>query len=691
MSLLLTRAGSGAAGSGALPASVLVADAITTWTPTPQAQYDAATGRTILGLLKPDATKHVYSYDHETLRLWSRPSGFIVDTDDQHNTVSTIILRSDGSRPGQPLFAYAGHNGTLKFGGAYRPGRVGALRALSTEVLSNTATYPSLVQVNDTAKTAFCFYRNVTFGAPNQWDIRYTTSSNGGATWAAPVEWLNDESGTQEERPYLLYACEDGSSRIDFITTKGHWGEVSGNYLAHGYFQVAAGGTWTLHTSDGTEVGDIADIPFTPAQFTKIAGPEVGVANFAWVDLAYVQGVLTLIYTRMTPETSATEHVYYWTQLVAGAWTTPEEMVVAGGAQTIAGWHVPGGACLDENDAANAFVSLEMSAGNFQIFKIRRTVPGEWTLGANISGDTGNKNIFPIRIHNDPDSRILFVRGTYTNDTDWDTDILVYPGLPIEAAPTVVQEKPAAPVWDTDEGDRLYPGVKFFVPFTEGSGSTAEDFAPGVDYDGTLAGAAAWQVGDYGPQVGNFATLNDRVVHAYPAQPIATGVYPCYTVLVDEYTGTTQGDAFALGHNSSGTPWWRLQHNAGGAGDEGTHIRPSIGNGVGTNFADDNNDGAPRFYMQIWYSATEAAFFSAQLSGNAVVLTQYALSVLGTGLTTTTTLQNMTTGAGKFGASYSSPAVGVSAIMRAGGEGGAPDPLEIAEDLLLGVYAPLRG
>lgn len=650
------------------------ADGMRTWDTFPQAQYCAATNTIVTSALKTNGTTTCLHYVYDTKRLWSLASAFpTYGSNDSHNTASVMELAN-----GKPVFFISGHNNTLKCRTAKLAGRVGALAAIVTPG-ENSATYPFPCQMADSAGTLYVFCRIVAFGTPNTWFWRLHTSTDSGATWSAATNWLVDDGGSNLQRPYVRMTQLAGSSRVDFVANKGHWQEVSGNYLGTGYLEVASDGTRSWHKSDGTSLGADAALPLNTSQLTLVAGPEDGVANFTWVDFGYVNGVLTLLYARMTPYDPATTHTLYWTQLIGGAWTTAEAITVSGGPLTDAAWHVPGGAgCLDEHDANAVYLSIKYGAADFRIEKWVRQSAGVWAKAVNITGDTGSMNIFPFRVRGSPNSQILYERGSFVTETDWSMDIWSWPGLDIEAAPTVVQAKPTEPAWQAD----LAPaGCVAYVPLTEGSGTTVEDFVPGNVHHGTFTGSPVWGTGDYGPQVGSFTTSN-YIPLTYSSTTIPGAGFPMWAAMMFEHTGTTAGVVFSFGGSASDTPFWFYQVNVSSQGGASNYnARGSVGTGFNlTVTTPTHNDGNPHVIQVVSWAANYHAIY---LDGLLIATnTSNTLSPL-------PTVNQMTIGLLRR-SSPTTPFVNGSIIAAAYGENGAPDPLEFAEDWLYGTFAAIR-
>lgn len=680
----------GASGGVQVP-SLMQADSYANWYPRTQAVYDATTGRTVFGRLGSAGEQQVCHYDPATGRITVQTvRAAYASGKDTHNQPVVHILQN-----GRAVVATAGHNEQLNVrrAGSF-DGKIGSLMAVALPD-GGSCSYPFLAQMNDTAKTLYIEYRTVVIGSPNQWRRRTNTSTTGGFTWGTAVTWLTDESGTLVDRPYPLLAHRPGTSRVDFVTTKGHWAEVSGNYLSHGYWQVDSGGTRTWYTSDGTLLGDDTALPFTPASFTKIDGPDAGVTNYNWTDLAWVDEsgtpVLTLLYTRMTPYSSSTTHTFYRTRLVSGAWTTPEEITDAGPVtphQLYTGfWHSPAGAgVLDRLDANKVYLFRKYGANNDSTGggDIRgevwtRNGGGTWAKSMNVTGATGDKNFFPVWVEGSVSRQLLYSNGTANGDTTWDTDVKAWPALTVAANPSGTQSKPTSPVLNSAVAARLYPGLRFFIPFTEGTGTTAADLS-GNGFTGTLTGGLSWEVGTLGPQVIGFDASN-RITVACPSQPVGDGVFPCWTIAVFSTTGTTSQDVLCFGRSSDSVQQWRHILNNAAAGQAGFHSRGSGGTGSGSNTAASVNNGAVRVMQCVWFSATEPAYF---LDG---VLLAAPTS---TTLSPLPVFDQLTVGASKLAGSFASPFTNGKVVAVLGGKGGCPDPVEAYLDLSTGAFEALR-
>lgn len=662
--------------------ALLITDAIRARDPI-AAWYDSTTGTTIMSALKPDGSTSFYHYIHQSQRLWESVSGFApygAPVNDTHNTTRMTILAAGGPRPGQPVFAVAGHNSTLQTRACEQAGKVGAMAAIVNPGI-NTATYPFLAQLNNTAKTLYVFYRWVTFGTPNQWFQGFKTSTDGGLTWSANTTFLVSDDGGNLHRPYFAYAHVPGTSRVDFVCTRGHTNEVTDNALYSGYFTVDAAGARSWFKSDGTAIGSgDSALPLDITDITNIDGPTAG-TNFLHVDLAHVEGVLTLLYTRMTPYDDATSHEFYLTKLVAGAWTTPELIVAAGESGTtpheqyVNAWHITGGGCLDPNDADAVYLSRKYGSGDFRLEKWTKS--GTWSKTVDISGNTGNMNVDPFFVRNAPTTQIMYCRGTISADTTWDMDIYTYPALPVRSAPTVARIKPTVGAWQAGFAP---PGVKSYFPIIEGTGTTLQDFVPGNVHAGTFVGTPDWQVGDYGPELNGFTT-SDYVNCLFSTQDIGL-TFPFWVAVFIHFTGTVQGEPITWGNSTSDTPWIRVIANAGAVGGRVSYLgRASSGTGFDFNSSTPaSNDGEPTLIQGVSWSASNHVMYRNGIE-HARAATTPILSPL-------PTLTRMTIGMlGRIGGLV--PFTG-TVIAAAHGEGGVPDPLELKEDWMMGVFAAIR-
>lgn len=396
--------------------SVVRPNAAYTWCEWPTAIYSEVYRKTFYGWTDNRGFAWAGSHDHGTGQRLETQLTQVSEVDD-HDSAVMIVLDPDGPNPGKILAAFAYHVGSAATYVSTAAGSIASFAA-GVQTESADASYASLVQVGDTARTAYLFYRYGNSGTARPHVFK--TSTDGGASWSARTTLI---SSPGNNRPYVQIR-RTAANRVDVIFTNGHPNEIT-NSVYHFYFTVAANGTRTFYKSDGTLIGGDAALPITSSSATRIYD---GSSTNAWTwDLGLVEGVLTALYVTF-PGSSAT-HNYRRATLSGGVWTN--ETITDGGSHSTdylyaAEAYYSGGICLDPNDADAVYLSKCYAAGDFRLEKWTKSA-GVWAQAAALSGPTSSVNARPRYVEGSPTTRIVYWRGRYTTYTDFATDLHAEP------------------------------------------------------------------------------------------------------------------------------------------------------------------------------------------------------------------------------------------------------------------------
>lgn len=222
----------------ALAANIVSFDGNWTWFNDPRAVYDSATQRLFWGEIRSDGKVAVNSWDFlRQLYLRGTPRTSVLQIDDHDNPALCILDN------GEILAAYSVHTGDSF---SCRTNGATDIRTWRTEVavasVANDDAYAHLMQMGDTAKSVFWFYRR-------NGSTQFRVSTDRGDTWGGDTTLISNAG----ERPYFK-CVKTSRSRIDFVSSTGHPGEIATS-LYHGYITVAADGSITYFKSDGTTGG----------------------------------------------------------------------------------------------------------------------------------------------------------------------------------------------------------------------------------------------------------------------------------------------------------------------------------------------------------------------------------------------------------------------------------------------------
>lgn len=363
-------------------------------------------GRTYFGFVNGDGDIIVRSVDPATLTVSSETNLAAAFQVDDHAGPSLLVRDSDH----RLLVFYAAHDDTnmrLRIStnsldtDPTLSGGFAAAATLDAQIGGTDYTYPVPIQLTgETNDPIYLFFRNIV--TANQYDLVYSKSTDGGATWGALVKVADSNAHS-----YWRIA-QNGDDRIDFAYTDEHPFYNPGS-LYHFYYE---GGAY--FETDG---GSAGSLPLDISDMTLVYDGS-SVRSWVW-DLA-INGGSPVIAFAAFPSTS--DHRYRYATWSGSAWTT-QQIVAAGGhiyGNTDEEYY-SGGVVIDRNDPTVVYLSREVS-GQWEMFAYRTTDGGAtWTSRALTSG-SADKQIRPAPVYNaDPRLRVMWMAGDYSTYVDWDT------------------------------------------------------------------------------------------------------------------------------------------------------------------------------------------------------------------------------------------------------------------------------
>lgn len=325
-----------------------------------------------------DGHVKVGSWDGETTTLFTVGTAPEVDT---HDAPSIHIRASDD----RLMVFWSGHLGSaMNMRISTNPLDVSAWGAavdLDAQLGGTAYTYPSIVQLlGETNDPIYLFYRDHFGGAGR---MCYSTSTDGGATWAAQTV-LASQSGVT---PYFVVGS-DGDARIDIAISTGH--PLSEPPASVHHF-MRSGGAWK--EADGTALGS--------PTFTVSALPMIA-AGPGWPHGIVTDGP-TVAYT--IDDVTTTYYVTTWT---GSAW---ESVELADGGALVSNENPMTAAITDADTVyADVLVGSRLELQKWDRGSGWRMIP--------VTDGSSVDNIYPARIHGGTQRRILWLRGTYTSYLD---------------------------------------------------------------------------------------------------------------------------------------------------------------------------------------------------------------------------------------------------------------------------------
>jgi hypothetical protein len=269
---------------------------------------------------------------------------------------------------------------------------------LDSQIGGSEYTYASIIQL--TGETNDPLYLIVRNGTASTGVWYYSTSTDGGTTWAARTE-LVSESG---DGPYVK-AVRNGDDRIDFLVMEDH-PFLSDNSVWHFYYQGGA-----FHTSDGASL----TLPASSANMTRIYDGSAGAPAWTWDMAIGHDGQPRAGYSTGA---GGTDHIYWYAQCdELGAWVSHE---IAHSLDDLI-TDVPRGMAIDRTDASIVYLIRDSEPFRATTFDGGAT----WQLDALATGSADPAQA-PASIDDPfPDLRVsrrmraLYLTGAYVTEDDY--------------------------------------------------------------------------------------------------------------------------------------------------------------------------------------------------------------------------------------------------------------------------------
>lgn len=304
-----------------------------------------------------------------------------LEADDHDNP--TILIRDSDKRI---IVFYTRHGGAQMYKRvSTNPEDISAFDAevdLDASLGGAAYTYPSPVQLLSEANDPiWLFYRDPV--DDNTTAMRYSKSTDGGATWAAQT-LLYSDSG----RSAYWKVTSDGLGRIDFAVSDGHPFYDATVKIGHFYYE---GGTF--YQTDGS-----AFVGAPPYDFTDVSEIYAGSPK-GWVWDVAVDSVTG--YPRVTYSTwpSKDDARLHWARWTGTAWESHE--VATGGSKDFAQnqSYYTGGIVLDHEDTNVVYCSREID-GQYEMWRYTTADNGSTWTGEQLTFRSGGINIRPVSIRN---------------------------------------------------------------------------------------------------------------------------------------------------------------------------------------------------------------------------------------------------------------------------------------------------
>lgn len=369
-------------------------------------------GKTYFGYCAPSGEIHVASYDHTSYAVTISPAiitGFASDT---HNGPSVLVRSSDH----KIVIAVGSHTTGIMYRAistnAEDVSAWGSATNINSSLGATYVSYANLFQLSGESGKIYLFYRDNSTGAVVDAKLVFSTSTDGGATWAAQTTLYTPPSG---RAPYWSIDS-DSVSRIDFAVTDG---AVINNTVANLYHFYYTGGAY--FKSDGTLI--TAGLPLAASNMTQIYDGVTNGVMSTFIGIA-CDGP-TVAFLAANVGGYATSPFNLWYAKYSSGWSPHNfDNTNYNGFQ--------GGITVDRSDVSRVFGGKYDS--NLSQIMLYATSDGgtTWTSGQ-LTDDTDQINNAPISPRDaDPGLRAIWIHGpqapyTTVGPASFTVDVRGYP------------------------------------------------------------------------------------------------------------------------------------------------------------------------------------------------------------------------------------------------------------------------
>jgi hypothetical protein len=388
---------------------VLTGDGGYCWFADPRAVYYKGTNeRTYIGWITSSGAVTVAQYDHASQQTTTTVLQYNFEADD-HDNPSLLVRASDK----RIMVFYSKHTVEphLYFRISTNPEDIssfGTEREVSGIV--DDVTYPTPFQLSAESNRIYLFWRGI------GWQPTFTTSNDGGATWAAPLQLVQ---GT--DRPYIKFES-DGASRIHFAFTEGHPRMNASNHIYYAYLY--NGG---FYRANGTFIKNVSSGYLTTSEAEMVYNASAG-KGWVWEIALDSLGRPVIAYVAFPTDT---DHRYRYARWTGSSWN--DHQIIAAGQwfpQTPAATTEPepnysGGIALDPENPSIVYLSRSIN----NIFEIEKWTTSDngttWPSTVSITSNSACLNVRPFVVKNHIQNgfELLWLTGDYVHYTNYHTAI----------------------------------------------------------------------------------------------------------------------------------------------------------------------------------------------------------------------------------------------------------------------------
>lgn len=312
---------------------------------------------------------------------------------DDHNGPALLVRASDHKL----LAYYSVHDGPTMFVRVSTnsldtdPSLSGGFAAAVSLPGGPDNTYPVPIELS----TGIYLFRRDIISSPTQ-RLVYHRSTDGVTSWDAQVHVFS-----QTGRSSYWKIAQNGTARIDFVTTDGHPAVDAAPSTYH--FALDAG-AWVK--SDGSSAGAL---PLDTSRLTLVAS---GASTMTWIEDAAVDSAGRPYAVWIRYATAVSDLRYMWGRWTGSAWDV-HEMAAAGASisGTAGSNYYSGGIALDKSNPNVVYASL---ATGTEMWRYQTTDDGATWISERLFPTAVGKQIRPVCPVNAANIRCLWMSGTYS-------------------------------------------------------------------------------------------------------------------------------------------------------------------------------------------------------------------------------------------------------------------------------------
>jgi len=382
-------------------------------------------GKTYVGFCDNDGNARVCMYNHSTQK-WSVSPAIVAGIgNDIHCTPSVVVRSSDhkiviavathGTVPAIHMYVAISTN-------AEDISAWGTATDIQSSLGATMYTYANLFQLSGESGKLYLFYRD-TQDTGTSGVLCYSTSTDGGATWAAQTV-LYKNTGKQ-----CYWAIgSDGTSRIDFLVSDGTANNADAASVYHFYY---SGGS--RFKSDGTLIS--ASLPLTPSNITKVLDSTSGSSRIPYV-IVTNGGNPVAVWATYDPAGSGANELYWYGSCSSGTWTVNQ--ITDSGSHPDPNFS-EGGLSIDQTTVARVFISKKTSSV-WQMFKYETANSGMSWTNTQLTSDSSTS---PTDVYNmrstSPRDAVSTLTAIWCFGPHWATATQEPSGSQLRAYPNPVQ------------------------------------------------------------------------------------------------------------------------------------------------------------------------------------------------------------------------------------------------------------